>query len=117
MGPEKTFELSVRRYLHSRGIYEQGTPVQKRRVPTCGWYLKVAGGAVQRAGVPDLVICVRGHFLAVELKASHGRPSALQRLTLGHLKAAGADAILLYPDHFEAFKQLIDGYVGRVTGG
>ncbi len=39
------------------------------------WYLKVHGGPRQRAGVPDLLLCVRGVFAAVELKNPEGSPS------------------------------------------
>lgn len=36
------------------------------------WYFKVAGGPLQRPGIPDYIICLRGIFLAVELKHPNG---------------------------------------------
>lgn len=32
------------------------------------WHLKIAGGTMQRGGIPDVLICVCGRFLMVELK-------------------------------------------------
>jgi hypothetical protein len=32
------------------------------------WYFKVVGGPYQQAGVPDVIICWHGTFVAVELK-------------------------------------------------
>lgn len=40
-----------------------------RRVKARGWWvMHPVGGAYQLPGVPDLLICARGRFLAVELK-------------------------------------------------
>jgi hypothetical protein len=32
------------------------------------WYVKTAGSAFQRVGLPDYLLCVRGVFLGLELK-------------------------------------------------
>ena len=91
MGREKDFEKQVKRFLHDCGC----------------WVLKTWSNGVQREGVPDLLICCNGYFLGVELKAQHGRPSELQKLNVTWIRDAGGIAIVLYPDQFEQFKELI----------
>lgn len=61
------------------------------------WWLKVHGGSpYQRAGVPDLILCVRGLFAAVELKAPDNpsaEPSPTQRAQLKAIRRAGGATI------------------------
>lgn len=35
------------------------------------WYFKVHGGAFQKTGVPDIIACVKGKFVAIEVKRSN----------------------------------------------
>lgn len=92
MAAEKNFEDRVKAYLKERGC----------------WFVKYwGGGAYTRAGIPDLLVCCMGAFLAVELKAATGKPEELQLYKLRQIEAAGGFAILLYPDDFDTFKELI----------
>lgn len=92
MAAEKTFENKVKKFLDAEGCY----------------YVKYwGGGYFTRSGVPDLLVCVNGHFLGIELKAQTGKPSRLQLLNIEQIKKAGGRAIKLYPDDFEMFKNLI----------
>jgi hypothetical protein len=36
------------------------------------WFFNVQGGATQRAGIPDRIVCYRGYFVALELKRPDG---------------------------------------------
>lgn len=92
MAEEKTFENKVKEYLDSQEC----------------WYLKYwAGGGFTKSGIPDLLVCCSSHFLGVEIKASKGKPSLLQLRTLRQIEDAGGYGILLYPEYFEVFKNLI----------
>lgn len=92
MGEEKNFENRVKTYLK-----EQGT-----------WYVKYwGGGGFTKAGVPDLLVCIRGVFVGIEVKASGGRPSDLQLHTLHEIDEAGGWGLLLYPQDFELFKGFV----------
>lgn len=51
--PETLFKEKVMRYLDS--------------IPNV-WYLKIYGNAVQSGGIPDLLVCYKGRFVALELK-------------------------------------------------
>lgn len=54
------------------------------------WGYKVHGGAEQGAGLPDIICCYRGRFVAVECKRpSGGRTSKLQELELRKIESAG----------------------------
>lgn len=93
-GPEKTFERKVKRYLDTKGI----------------WYLKTWSNGIQREGTPDILACVRGHFIGIELKADGGHPSDLQLRTIRQIRKAGGVAIVLYPEDFEDFMKYIERF-------
>lgn len=88
---EKDFEDQVKMYLADQGC----------------WFLKTWSNGVQREGIPDLLVCCNGYFVAVELKAEKGKPTSLQKWNIKNIRKANGVAIVLYPDQFEAFKSLI----------
>ena len=51
--------------------------------------------------------CVNGHFVAIEVKAASGKPSKLQLHNISEIEGSGGIAVLLYPDDFEHFKEMI----------
>ena len=90
---EKDFEKKVKQFLKERGC----------------WVLKTWSNGIQRQGIPDLLVCCNGFFVGVELKAEKGRPSDLQLWNINEIRKAGGIAIVLYPDKFEQFKDMIRG--------
>ena len=88
---EKTFENKVKAFLNSIGAY----------------YIKTHGDRFSKVGTPDILACVNGHFVAVEVKAENGKPSELQLYHLEQIENTGGIAFLLYPKDFEQFKQKI----------
>lgn len=104
MAEEKNFEHKVERFLQECGIYPAGFPEDKMIAPANGWYFKVWGGGFQKSGIPDLILNVHGLFVAVELKAEHGRPSELQKLNTNRIRDSGGEACFLYPSGFEDFQ-------------
>lgn len=107
MAGEKLFEARVKKWLHSVGIYAAGTPSNKMATPQAGWFFKVWGGGFQKAGIPDLLMCVNGFFIAVELKGETGAASGLQRLNTARINAANGIGLILYPGGFEDFKEMV----------
>lgn len=63
---------------------------QKRVKAMGGAVMKTHGTATAMAGTPDLLICLRGRFCAVELKQPGERPTPLQFKRLRDWAAAGA---------------------------
>jgi len=72
------------------------------------WFVKYwGGGRFTRAGIPDIICCVNGYFVAVELKTDKGRVSELQQYNIDRIRESGGVAIVLRPDGFEDFKKFI----------
>lgn len=93
MAEEKNFENRIKKFLKDKGAY----------------YVKYwGGGTFTKAGVPDILACFNGRFLAVEVKASNGKPSALQIAHLKQIDERGGYACLLYPKDWDLFKQFIN---------
>jgi len=89
---EKNFENRIKKFLKDNGC----------------WCLKYwGGGGFTKAGIPDLLICCNGRFIAVEVKGRGGRATELQTYTLNQINAAGGVGVVLYPESFDEFKQYI----------
>ena len=59
-----------------------------KKLPRCfAW--KTHGGMYGTAGIPDVIACVDGRFVALEVKQPGGRPTALQTATIEKIRAAG----------------------------
>jgi hypothetical protein len=57
------------------------------------WMFKVAGGPMQQRGVPDIICCVNGAFVALEVKRPGlGRLTDLQALTIERIREVGGVA-------------------------
>lgn len=107
MAAEKNFETRLKRWLESEGIYRLGTPQQEMLADPCGYWEKRHGSMYTGAGLPDMHIVVRGISIEVELKATNGRASELQKQKLKQIDNAGCMGLLLYPKDFDNFKRLI----------
>lgn len=59
------------------------------------------GGAYAANGTPDILACLDGRFIGIEVKAAKGRVSALQLRSLGQIASAGGLALVVYEDHLE----------------
>ena len=111
MAAEKNFENRVKKWLQSMGIYAAGTPSDKMTLPPKGWYHKTWGGGMSKSGIPDLLMCVNGFFLAVELKSTVGKPTDLQEKNIKMVNNGGGVGLVLYPEGFEQFKNIIWGVI------
>ena len=90
---EKTYENKIKKYLDAHGAY----------------FIKYwGGGTFTKSGVPDILACVNGYFVGVEVKAENGKPSEIQLYNIDRIKKAGGFAFVLYPSAFEKFKRFID---------
>lgn len=79
MTPEKRVENKIKKYLDSLNAY----------------YLKVHGSAFQPSGTPDILACVNGRFVGIEVKKPKGgKISALQRHKIKHIQNAGGVAFV-----------------------
>lgn len=111
MAAEKNFEERIKKYFHSVGIYPAGFATDRMTAPMVGWYTKIWGGGFQKSGIPDILACVNGLFMAIEVKASNGTPSELQKLNISRINKSGGVGVFLYPEGFETFKVLLKGVI------
>lgn len=88
---EKLFETMVKRYLETQGA----------------WFVKFFANRNTKAGVPDILACINGCFLAIEVKSDSGSPSELQLRCISKIRLAGGCAFVLYPSGFEKFKLIV----------
>ena len=89
MASEKNFENKIKTYLKSIGAY----------------FIKTHGDRFSKVGTPDILACVNGKFVAVEVKGEKGKPSELQLYHIEQIQKAGGYGIILYPKDFEKFKK------------
>jgi Holliday junction resolvase len=62
-----------------------------KTVPDCfAW--KTHGDVYSTKGIPDIIACVAGRFIALEVKQSGGRATKLQAHTLHQIAEAGGTA-------------------------
>lgn len=59
------------------------------------WHFSPASNGYGRAGIPDIICCVKGMFLAIECKAAKGTVTALQDIEMSAIQKAGGVAVLI----------------------
>ena len=59
------------------------------------FFWKEHGGMYGTAGIPDIIACVDGRFVAFEVKTETGKLSRLQEVTLGRIRDAGGKAYMV----------------------
>ena len=60
--------------------------------------------------------CVNGYFVAIEVKAPKGKPSDLQLWNIEQINQSGGIGIILYPEQFEQFKEMVEFLLGDGEG-
>ena len=88
---EKNFENKIKKYLDTKGC----------------WHVKFFANRFTKSGVPDILACINGYFIGIEVKAQNGKPSELQLWNREKIREAGGICIVLYPNQFDEFKELV----------
>lgn len=92
MGPEKTFENKIKNFLDEQGA----------------WYVKFFANRMTKEGIPDILACIHGYFVGIEVKAQNGKPSDLQIYHCEKIRKSGGFAFILYPSGFDDFKKFVE---------
>ena len=90
--PEKKVKDAVTKILKQRGAY---------------YFFPVTGG-FGRSGIPDIVVCYKGNFVAIECKAGHNKPTALQEAEMKKINDARGIAMWINQDTLEYVTKLLD---------
>lgn len=88
-------------------VFQRRVLDRLRTIPD-SWWEKIAQVSIR--GTPDIIGCVRGHFVALELKrAPNAKIDQLQLHKLDKIEEAGGLALVVNPENFEeVFKRLMD---------
>ena len=86
---EKHIENQIKKHLKQIGAY----------------YVKFHATGFTRSGVPDILACIGGRFVAIEVKQDAGRVSALQEAHQRQIRAAGGVSIIVWS--YEGYLQAL----------
>ncbi|MEG1882027.1 MAG: VRR-NUC domain-containing protein [Clostridia bacterium] len=59
------------------------------------FFFKEHGGQYGTAGIPDLICCYKGKFIAFEVKTDIGKTTVLQQITIKRILKAGGYAVVV----------------------
>jgi Holliday junction resolvase len=71
------------------------------------YYFFPATYGMGRSGVPDIICCVDGNFLAIECKAGKGKTTALQDVEIESIRRAGGTALVVNEFNVGAVSEFI----------
>ena len=89
--PEKKVKTRLKKQLDELGIYHF-SPFQ---------------AGMGRAGIPDVIGCYRGLFVAFECKAGKGKTTALQERELNAIRTAKGLAFVINEENVDQLKELL----------
>lgn len=97
---EKTFETRIKKFIEAHG----------------GWTVKFFANGYTKSGIPDLLCCIGGHFVAIEVKAEEGKPSPLQLYNQRLIRNSGGICLIVYPSQWLELKNYLDSLMNGGTG-
>lgn len=93
MAEEKIFENKIKRLIQDLG----------------GWHVKYFANRMTKKGIPDILACISGYFVAIEVKAQNGKPTDLQMYHAIQIRKSGGFSFVVYPSGFEQLKVFLTG--------
>ncbi|WP_064606952.1 hypothetical protein [Streptobacillus moniliformis] len=93
---EKTLENKIKKHLENKGH----------------WYIKISASVTMRAGIPDILTCIDGLFVALEIKNPNkkGKVSELQKYNIEKIKDSFGHALVI-----DSWEQYLDEYYKIVS--
>lgn len=89
--PEGKVKARLKKQLDEMGIYHF-SPYQ---------------AGMGRAGVPDVIGCYQGRFVAFECKAGNNKPTALQEREMNAIRTAKGLAFVINEENVNQLKELL----------
>lgn len=75
------------------------------------YYFFPATHGYGRSGVPDIVCCFKGQFVAIECKAGDNKPTALQQRELKNIMNAGGHAFVANEQNIAFFNSYFNRFI------
>ena len=91
MTPEGKVKARLKKQLNELGVYHF-SPFQ---------------AGMGRAGIPDVIGCYRGVFVAFECKAGSNKPTALQEREMQAIREAGGYAHVINEDNVNDLQEIL----------
>lgn len=91
MTPEGKVKARLKKQLNELGVYHF-SPFQ---------------AGMGRAGIPDVIGCYRGVFVAFECKAGSNKPTALQEREMQAIREAGGHAYVINEDNVNDLQEIL----------
>lgn len=88
---EKAFENKIKEWLKEHNCYN----------------VKFFANGYTKRGVPDILTCVNGWFIGIEVKADAGKPSELQLYNVKKIRESGGFAWVVYPSGWNDLEQML----------
>lgn len=89
--PEGRVKAAVRKILDAEQVY----------------HFSPAANGFGRAGIPDIICCVNGAFVAFELKAGKGKTTALQDREIAAISGHGGIVMVINETNIDKVKEII----------
>ena len=95
---EKTLENKIKEHLKKNGHF----------------HFKFFANALTKTGVPDIIACINGRFVGIEVKNPNGKGvvSPLQKLTCDEINKQGGKAIIV--DNFDKYLKFYEEVIKDV---
>ena len=92
---EKSLEKKIKKHLGAHGHY----------------FFKVHGSLFQRVGIPDIIACINGKFVGIEVKNPNGKgvASKVQEFNLDLIQKSGGYTLLTdnFSDYLDFYNEVI----------
>jgi len=72
------------------------------------YFCMPATGGYGNSGIPDILCCYRGRFIAIECKSGNKKPTRLQDAHLREITQQGGIALVINEDNVSMLKQMIE---------
>ena len=88
---EKAFENKIKEWLKDHKCYN----------------VKFFANGYTKRGVPDILACVNGWFIGIEVKADAGKPSEIQLYNIKKIRESGGFGWVVYPSGWNDLEQML----------
>jgi Holliday junction resolvase len=89
--PEAKVKVALKKILNDMGI----------------WHFSPYQAGMGRAGIPDIIACYNGLFVAFECKAKGNKPTALQQREIDGIRTAKGLAFVVDENNVQDIKELL----------